>query len=100
MTEKHSTPSEAIVRRDYLTAAFNSERMIREGKFVVDLACGHKTYTCNLNKAVCPRCTEMLCRSIKDGSEDWESFRYRNGRDTMEWPDDPCRQFNEPTEPR
>jgi hypothetical protein len=95
MAEKFTTPSERIVRRHHLAAAFNAEKMLREGKFIVDLACGHKTYTRNLNKAVCPRCTEMLRRSIKDGSEDLESFRYRNGHDTMEWPADPCRQFHE-----
>lgn len=90
-----ATPSERIIRRDHLTAAFNAERMIRERKFIVDLACGHKTYTRNLNKAVCPRCTEMLKRSIENGREDWESFRKGIKRDTMEWPADPCRQFHE-----
>lgn len=92
---KAETPSERIVSRDHLATAFNFEKMIREGKFIVDLACGHKTYTRNLNKATCPRCTEMLRRSIRDGIEDWESFRYRGALDTMEWPGDPCRQFNE-----
>jgi hypothetical protein len=37
----------------------------------------------------------MLHRSIEDGSEDWESFRYRQARDEMSWPADPCRVFNE-----
>lgn len=94
MTE-HKTPSERIVSRDHMTAAFNVEKNLCDGKFVVDLACGHKVYTRNLNRATCPRCTEMLRRSIENGSEDWESFRYRNHPDTMDWPDDPCRQFNQ-----
>lgn len=92
---KYATPSERIVARDHIATAFNSEKMLQERKFVVDLACGHKVYTRNQNRAVCPRCTEMLKRSIEHGREDWEAFRYRNGRDTMEWPADPCRQFNE-----
>lgn len=91
------SPSERIVARDHLAAAFNSERMLRECKFIVDLECGHKTYTRNLNKAVCPRCTEMLRRSIETGKEDWDGFRHRGKLDQMEWPADPCRQFNERT---
>lgn len=87
--------SEKIISRDHLAAAFNAERMIREGKFLVNLECGHKAYTRNLNKAACPRCREMLRRSIETGQEDWESFRKGLKRDTMEWPQDPCRQFNE-----
>lgn len=91
------TPSERIIARDHLAAAFNSKRMIRERKFIVDLECGHKMYTRNLNKAVCPRCTEMLKRSIEDGSEDWDGFRHHGKLNQMEWPEDPCRQFNERT---
>jgi hypothetical protein len=91
------TPSERIIARDVLAAAFNAERMIREGKFIVDLECGHKAYTRALNRAVCPRCTEMLRRSIEDGREDWDGFRHHGKLDHMEWPADPCRQFNERT---
>lgn len=64
------TPPERIVAREHLIAAFNAEKMIRAGKFVVSLACGHLCYTRNQNTAVCPRCSEMLRRSIKDGKED------------------------------
>jgi hypothetical protein len=92
---RYKTPSERIVARDHLATAFNADKMLRDRKFIVDLACGHKIYTRNLNKATCPRCTEMLRRSIETGREDWETFRYQNGLDTMEWPNDPCRQFNE-----
>ena len=92
---KSKTPLERIVSRDHLAAAFNIEKMLRDGQFIVDLACGHKTYTGNLHKATCPRCTEMLRRSIENGTEDWEAFRFRGRLDTMEWLDDPCRQFNE-----
>ena len=89
------TPSEKIVDRDVMAAAFNVDKMLRDRKFVVRLACGHRCYTRNLNRAVCPRCTEMLRRSIKDGREDWDNFRKGLKSDTMEWLDDPCRQFNE-----
>ena len=94
--QQPKTPQERIVRRDHLATVFNPERMLKDRKFIVHLACGHAVYTGNLNKATCPRCTEMLRRSIADGSEDWETFRYLQARDTMVWPNDPCRQFNEP----
>lgn len=50
-----------------------------------------------VGKAICKRCTEMLRRSINDGSEDYASFREGLTRDRMVWREDPCRQFNEPT---
>lgn len=91
------TPREAIVRTDFLLMAFNTERFLKEKKRVVDLKCGHKAYTGALEHAVCPRCSEMLRRSINHEGEDYLSFRDGQRRDTMAWPDDPCRQFNEPT---
>lgn len=95
---KANTPSERVVRVDHLAAAFNAERMLKDGKFLVDLACGHKAYTSALNKTRCPRCTEMLRRSIADGLEDYESYRKGLTQDHMIWRGDPCRQFNEPTD--
>lgn len=92
------TPPEEIVRYDVIAAAFNAERMLRDRKFLVDLACGHKCYTQRLNRTRCPRCTEMLRRSIADGSEDYEGYRAGRVRDEMIWKADPCRQFNERTD--
>ena len=89
------TTMERITARNPLIGAYNVERNLREMKFVVDLACGHKAYTGAVNRAVCPRCTEMLRRSLQDGREDWDSFRKGLIEDHMEWPEDPCRQFNE-----
>lgn len=93
-----STPKEKIIRRDVIATAFNIDKMLKDKKFLVDLACGHKAYTGSINKCVCPRCNEMLRRSITDGSEDYESFRSGIIGDHMIWRDDPCRQFNEPTD--
>ena len=92
------TPLEVIGEHDVLANAFNKEKCLRDRKFFVDLACGHKAYTGALNKARCPRCTEMLRRSIIDGSEDYESYRKGLIRDQMIWHDDVCRIFNEPTD--
>lgn len=92
---KFMTPPEKIVARNPLITMFNADRMLRTRKFIVDLACGHKIYTPNRNTAVCPRCSEMLRRSIADGKEDYDSFRKGLRGDTMSWPADPCRQFNE-----
>lgn len=92
------TPPEEIVRVDYLAMVFNVERMRRDRKRLVDLACGHKCYTNRIGKTRCPRCTEMLRRSIKDGTEDYESYRAGRVHDEMIWRDDPCRQFNELTD--
>lgn len=93
------TDLERIVRHDVLANAFNKEFVLAKHKFFVDLECGHKALTGALNKARCLRCTEMLRRSIADGSEDYESFRKGLTRDNMIWLDDPCRTFNEPTDP-
>lgn len=98
MPLKLAPPSERIVARDALAVAFNLDKNLRDRKFIVDLACGHKAYTRNLNTMVCPRCTEMLRRSIETGREDWDGFRKGFVKDTMDWPDDPCRQFNEATD--
>jgi hypothetical protein len=92
------SPSEKIVERCPILGAFNADRNLRDGKFVMKLACGHHCYTRNINVSVCPRCTEMLRRSVTDGREDWDSFRKGLKTDTMEWPSDPCRQFNEQTD--
>lgn len=92
---RRTTPLENIVAHEHFITAFNLEKVLRDRKFVVQLACGHRVYTSAIYRAVCPRCTEMLKRSIEDGSEDYESFRQGKTSDTMRWSDDPCRQFNE-----
>lgn len=92
------TPLEKIVRRDHIATAFNYERMARQRKFLVDLACGHKAYTAAIKRARCPRCTEMLRRSLIDGRENYAAFRDGEVRDGMVWHADPCRQFNEKTD--
>lgn len=76
--------------------AFNAKRMLNELKHVVELACGYNCYTGAMDRCVCPRCTEMLKRSLLGLGEDYEGFRHGGRRDMMAWPDDPCRQFNEP----
>ncbi|MGY3581460.1 hypothetical protein ACVIGB_000470 [Bradyrhizobium sp. USDA 4341] len=95
---KISTPPEQIVSSEVFVMIFNAEKMIRDGKRLVNLACGHVAYGRALEKMVCPRCREMLRRSIEDGREDYEGFRHGNLPDVMVWPEDPCRQFNEPTD--
>lgn len=95
---KIAAPPERIVATDVFLMAFNADLLLKQGKHIVDLACGHKAVTKAQGKVVCPRCTEMLRRSIEDGSEDYEGFRHRGLRDMMAWPEDPCRQFNEPTD--
>lgn len=89
------TPPEKIVKVDELLLIFNAERMLRDRKRVVELACGHLAYTGAVRQFICPRCTEMLRRSIEDGSEDYESYRKGLVRDLMVWPGDPCQRFNE-----
>ncbi len=92
------TPLESIVRHDHMATAFNAKRILRERKFIVELACGHTVYTNAIDRCRCPRCCEMLRRSVLDGSEDYESYRSGLVRDNMTWHDDPCRQFNEKTD--
>jgi predicted RNA-binding Zn-ribbon protein involved in translation (DUF1610 family) len=94
---KIKTELEEIVRHDVLASAFNQELVLKNRKFFVILACGHEIITGALNRARCPRCTEMLRRSCRDGSEDYDSFRKGLIPDTMIWRDDPCRMFNEKT---
>lgn len=89
------SPLEKIIRRDALNGAVNADKMLRDRKFLVDLDCGHKAYTGAIDRARCPRCTEMLRRSIETGQEDWETFRAGHKPDQMVWPEDPCRTFNE-----
>lgn len=91
-------PREKIVRVDHLAAVFNAEKMLRDRKILVDLECGHKTYTGARYNAGCRRCREMLRRSLEDGSEDYDSFRKGLTEDRMVWREDPCRRFNEPTD--
>lgn len=93
-----TTPFERIVEFDTFLTVFNAEKMLRDRKFVVSLACGHKVYTASVKRVRCPRCTEMLRRSIDSSDEDYDSFRKGLLPDRMVWRDDPCRQFNEPTD--
>ena len=87
---------ERIVRTDYLVLALNPNLGVRgDKKRVVDLACGHSALTGASGTIICPRCTEMLRRSIVDGGADYEAFRRGAVRDDMVWPDDPCQQLNE-----
>lgn len=92
------TDQERIVGTDFLLMAFNVDRALRERKRFVDLACGHKAYTGAVDRCVCRRCTEMLRRSLADGSEDYKAFRAGALPDKMVWLDDPCRALNEPTD--
>lgn len=98
--KKITTPSEKITRRAHEIGIFNGGQFLRTKKIIVQLACSHYHVTRNIRAAVCPRCSEMLRRSIEDGREDWDGFRNGNVRDWMEWPADPCRQFNEPRRPQ
>jgi hypothetical protein len=91
------TPMERIVRHDHLATVFNTEKMLRDRKFLAELECGHAAYTGALKKAICPRCTEMLRRSLL-GEADWDAYRHNHAPDRMIWREDPCRQFNEPTD--
>jgi hypothetical protein len=90
----HHMEPERIVRIDVLAMLDNPHLNILTGR-IVDLACGHKHLTKASNKARCPRCHEMLRRSIKDGSEDYDSFRKGLVRDDMVWEADPLRIFHE-----
>jgi hypothetical protein len=88
-------PLEQIVRIDVLAMVVNKHIDIFKDGRIVDLACGHKLLTKALNQARCPRCCEMLRRSIADGSEDWNSFRKGLVRDDMAWEGDILRIYNE-----
>ena len=90
------TPPEQIASTDHLVSAFNRDKLGASMVWrIVTLACGHSALTRNAKKMVCPRCTEMLCRSVATGEEDYETFRHGNGIDRMKWSDDPCRNLNE-----
>lgn len=95
MALRITLPAEKITLVDPLALVFNSETFIRSGRRSVQLACGHWLITRNLNRAVCPRCKEMLRRSIEDGSEDYVGFRHGSRIDRMDWPNDPCRNLNQ-----
>lgn len=90
------TPSEPIIETEPMLLLVNFEKFISTGKRVVRLACGHLHLTKNKKSSVCPRCTEMLRRSVKDGSEDHESFRRGSVIDRMDWCVDPCIILNQP----
>lgn len=96
---KIETDRERITETDHIATAYNrkwlGESCVRR---IVVLACGHRAVTRNAKSMVCPRCTEMLRRSVESGEEDYESFRHCNLLDTMVWPDDPCRLLNERTD--
>jgi hypothetical protein len=92
------TPQERIVRTDILLNVFNPDEFMRHRRRFVNLECGHKALTSAWERTTCLRCSEMLRRSIADGSEDYDAYRYGDGRDRMSWPEDPCRAFNEPTD--
>lgn len=96
---KIETDQERIIETDHIATAFNRERLgLSMTRRIVKLACGHNAITRNSRVMRCPRCTEMLKRSVATGEEDYESFRHRDALDFMIWPDDPCRAFNEPTD--
>jgi hypothetical protein len=88
---------EKIIRICELSMIFNYEKFLTTKKRVVDLACGHKAFTGNLERMVCPRCSEMLRRSISGDGEDYDSFRKGLTSDQMIWREDPLRCLNEPT---
>lgn len=93
---KITTERERIVETDWIATAFNREQLGADCvKRIVALACGHRAVTRNAASMTCPRCTEMLRRSIETGDEDYEGWRHGSRRDTMKWPNDPCRPFNE-----
>lgn len=93
------TSPEKIVRLELLGNAFNglplSDAKMRR---LVELACGHVAFSAALDRVVCPRCSEMLRRSIEGLGEDWDAFRHHGAKDQMVWRDDPCRSHNEPTD--
>lgn len=96
---KITTDRERIVETDHIATAFNREKLgASMSRRIVRLDCGHRAITRNAGAMVCPRCTEMLRRSVETGEEDFETFRKGSARDQMVWTADPCRVFNEPTD--
>jgi hypothetical protein len=89
------TPLEKIERICVGSNAINAEKVIKDRKCIVVLACGHYAYVRAIHRARCPRCQEMFRRSLLDGDEDYISVREGILVDQMEWADDPCRQYNE-----
>lgn len=90
------TDAERITETDLIATAFNRDRLgASMSRRIVRLACGHTAVTRNAKSMVCPRCTEMLRRSIASGEEDYLEFRHGNRVDQMVWPEDPCRSLNE-----
>jgi hypothetical protein len=92
---KVETPYERILRIDIFYHVWANVPLGPGKPRIVDLDCGHKALTRNLNRMICPRCTEMLRRSIATGEEDYETFRHGHGEDRMVWEGDPCRGLNE-----
>lgn len=90
----YSLHMERIVQTDWLATAVNRDRL-KGFTRIVDLSCGHKAVSAAHGRCICRRCEEMMRRSIADGSEDWDSFRHRDKRDTMEWREDPLRFIHE-----
>lgn len=90
-------PFERIIDIEWLVMAQNQHLDILKDGLVVRLACGHKLLTKARNRVCCPRCHEMLRRSIATGLEDYDSFRKGLIPDRMEWPGDTMRIFHEPS---
>ncbi|MBL0928542.1 MAG: hypothetical protein IBJ15_00225 [Alphaproteobacteria bacterium] len=91
-----ATPPEKIVETD-LAATVSARGQLGDAmtRRIVLLACGHRAVARNLTKMVCPRCTEMLRRSMETGDVDYVGFRNGRREDDMEWPEDRCRAANE-----
>ena len=67
-------PVERIISEDFLMTAFNRDRLGTDmRKRVVDLECGHKTFTKNRKRAPCEICHEMILNG-----EDYHAFRFLN----------------------
>lgn len=95
---KNFLPFEAIERVELLAMANTTpDTLVKVGRPVV-LACGHTVLTKARFRVKCPRCWQMMIRSLKDGSEDYDGFRRGLVRDEMEWLEDPMRSLNERTD--
>lgn len=67
-----------------------SEHLLKTGKRIVALECGHYVLSRALHRASCPRCGEM----IRSGY-DHDGFRSLGMPDGFHWADDPLRELNE-----
>lgn len=86
---------ERIVETDLLLTIANRDAANPLNR-IVRLACGHLRQTRNMRTARCPRCEEMLRRSLHDGSADYDAFRHHGARDSMTWLADPFWVVHEP----